>query len=84
MLESISLFLHIFLYTMFADPTQRIKDVKTRVTEKGHLFEVISTGSKTALVKIDNVYYELIPDAVRIYYATVHGVRLRRREYFKQ
>ena len=70
----------IFIETqkMFADNLQRIKAVEDRVTEKGHLFEVISSGSKTAIVKIDNSYYELIPDAVRVYFTNIHGVRLRR------
>ena len=70
----------IFIETqkMFADNLQRIKAVEDRVTEKGHLFEVISSGSKTAIVKIDNSYYELIPDAVSDYFTNIHGVRLRR------
>ncbi len=75
----------IFIETqkMFADNLQRIKAVEERVKEKGHLFEIISLGSKTAIVKIDNVYYELIPDAVKAYFMNIHGVRLRRHEYFK-
>ena len=75
----------IFIETqkMFADNLQRVKAVEERVKEKGHLFEVISLGSKTAIVKIDNGYYELIPDAVRVYFMNIHGVRLRRYEYVK-
>lgn len=75
----------IFIETqkMFADHLHRIKAVEERVKEKGHLFELISSGSKTAIVKIDNSYYELIPDAVRVYLTNIHGVRLRRCGHFK-
>lgn len=75
----------IFIETkqMFADNLQRIKVVGERVREKGHLFEIISSGSKTAVVKMDNSYYELIPDAVRDYFTNIHGVRLKRYNYFK-
>lgn len=75
----------IFIETqkMFTDNLQRIKAVEERVREKGHLFEIISSGSKTAIVKIDNSYYELIPDAVRVYFTNIHGVRLKRCDRFK-
>lgn len=60
----------------FANPTERLNEVKARLDENGHKYTVIRAG-KVPIIKIDNIMYELIPDAVtnRI---PIHGVRLRR------
>lgn len=59
-------------------PEQRLEDVLKRVASQGHSCQVLRSGS-VPLVKIDNVKYELVPDAV-VVKIPIHGVRLRRYE----
>lgn len=69
----------IFIETnkMFSNAQERLADVKNRLETNGHICEVKSEG-EVPLVEIDNILYELIPDAVRVSLLNVHGVRLRR------
>lgn len=69
----------IFIQTekMFANSKERIADVKKILESNGHICQVRSTG-EISLMEIDNILYELIPDAVRVRVMNVHGVRLRR------
>lgn len=62
---------------LFADSRERIADVKKNLESKGHICEVNSAGEVT-IMEIDNVLYEIIPDAVRMRVMNIHGVRLRR------
>ncbi|WP_077609217.1 hypothetical protein [Clostridium sp. Marseille-P2415] len=70
----------IFIETgkMFADAGERIADVKKFLESNGHICQIKTTG-EIPVVEIDNVLYELIPDAVRVRILNVHGVRLRKR-----
>lgn len=56
--------------------SQRLEDVKKRLQENGHNYIIIREGA-VPLIKIDNIIYEAIPEAIqgRI---PIHGVRLRR------
>lgn len=59
---------------MFSSPTQRIKDVVARLESYGHVVNVLR-GGQIPIMKIDNVFYEAIPQAV-IVRVPIHGVRL--------
>ena len=61
---------------LFPNSKERFEEVKKRLEENGHSYTVLRSGD-VPLIKIDNILYELIPEAVggRI---PIHGVRLRR------
>ena len=61
---------------MFSKSKERLNDIKRRLEENGHIYTVVR-GGDVPLIKIDNIIYEAIPEAVggRI---PIHGVRLRR------
>jgi hypothetical protein len=61
---------------MFSDPKMRLEDVLKRLKDYGHKVTVLRTGV-VPLLKIDNILYEAIPDAV-MGKIPVHGMRLRR------
>lgn len=61
----------------FANKEERLRDVKARLEQYGHIYTVIRDG-KVPLIKIDNFIYEAIPHAVRQSNIPIHGVRLRR------
>lgn len=69
----------IFIETskMFPNANERLSDVKKILESKGHRCEVKYEGS-ISLMEIDNILYELVPDAVRLAMLNIHGVRLRR------
>lgn len=69
----------IFIETkeMFPNANQRVEAVKSILESNGHICEVKSFGA-VSLVEIDNVLYELFPDAIATTHISVHGVRLRR------
>lgn len=54
----------------------RLAEVKARLEENGHHYEVLREGS-VPLIKIDNFLYEALPTQ-KIYKFPVFGVRLRR------
>jgi len=60
----------------FPNAQMRLKNVLDRISSQGHVYEVLREGA-VPVVKIDNIKYELIPEAVsgRM---PIHGVRLRR------
>lgn len=60
----------------FPNAQMRLNNVLDRISSQGHAYEVLRAGS-VPIVKIDNVKYELIPEAIsgRI---PIYGVRLRR------
>jgi hypothetical protein len=60
----------------FPNSQQRLDEVKARLESNGHLYTVIREG-KVPLIKIDNIIYEVIPEAIQGRIA-IHGVRLRR------
>lgn len=62
---------------MFANAWERLTHVVEILEAKGHVCAVKSEGA-VPLVEIDNVLYELIPDAIAMKYLSIHGVRLRR------
>jgi len=55
---------------------ERLEDVKKRLEESGHSYTIVR-GGDVPLIKIDNILYEAIPEAIggRI---PIHGIRLRR------
>lgn len=69
----------IFIATekMFSNQVKRVIDVKDLLEEKGHICEVEKVDG-VSLMKIDNILYELVPDAIRVRYFNIHGVRLRK------
>ena len=60
----------------FPNEKQRLDKVKARLEANGHVYTVIHEG-KVPLIKIDNIIYEAIPEAIQGRVA-IHGVRLRR------
>ena len=62
----------------FSNAVERLADVEARLTANGHKYTVLHEG-QVPLIKIDNIVYEAIPDAIaqRI---PIQGVRLR--QYF--
>ncbi len=60
----------------FPNSKQRFEEVKKRLEDDGHIYTIIRVGD-VPLIKIDNIVYEAIPEAItgRI---PIHGVRLRR------
>ena len=61
---------------MFSKSKERLNDVKRRLEENGHIYTVVR-GGDVPLIKIDNIIYEAISEAVRGR-IPIHGVRLRR------
>lgn len=59
----------------FSDPQKRLEDVKSRIVSNGHAFAVLHEGP-ISLLKIDNIVYEAIPQAVIVTKVPIHGVRL--------
>jgi hypothetical protein len=60
----------------FSNTSQRLKDVKRRLEEQHHEVIVMSAGD-VPLLKIDNILYEAIPEAIRVE-IMIQGLRLRR------
>ncbi|WP_195264939.1 hypothetical protein [Clostridium sp. 1001275B_160808_H3] len=60
----------------FPNASQRLGEVRKRLEENGHDYTVIHEGA-VPLIKIDNIIYEAIPEAIQGRVA-IHGVRLRR------
>ncbi|GAA0085697.1 hypothetical protein UT300007_21360 [Clostridium sp. CTA-7] len=60
----------------FPNSKQRLDAVKARLESNGHSYTVIREG-KVPLIKIDNIIYEAIPEAIQGRVA-IHGVRLRK------
>lgn len=60
----------------FLNASQRLEEVKKRLEENGHSYIIIH-GGVVPLLKIDNIIYESIPEAIQGRIA-IHGVRLRR------
>lgn len=69
----------IFIATekMFSNQAERVMDVKNLLEEKGHICEVKKVDG-VSLMKIDNILYELVPDAIIVRSFSIHGVRLRK------
>ncbi|SHO51532.1 hypothetical protein [Anaerocolumna xylanovorans] len=59
----------------FPNAEMRLKNVLDRISAQGHIYEVLRSGD-VPIVKIDNVKYELLPEAIGGY-VPIHGVRLR-------
>lgn len=71
-------------HSIFIDSDQWLASKGDRLTQtvallesKGHICKIKSYG-QVSLVEIDNVLYELIPDAVVAHKIPIYGVRLRR------
>ncbi len=60
----------------FSKAKERLNDVKKRLEENGHTYTIVREGD-VPLIKIDNILYEAIPEAI-IGRIPIHGVRLRR------
>lgn len=60
----------------FPNAKQRLDEVKDRLESNNHLYTVIREGN-VPLIKVDNIIYEVIPEAIQGRIA-IHGVRLRR------
>ncbi|NLK27845.1 MAG: hypothetical protein GX306_05830 [Clostridiales bacterium] len=60
----------------FTNAEKRLQCVLDRVTSQGHTCEVLHYGD-VPIVKIDNIKYELVPEAI-VVKLPIHGVRLRR------
>lgn len=58
----------------FSNSNKRLEDVKERLVLNGHEFKVLHEGP-IPLIKIDNLIYEAIPQAVNMR-VPIHGVRL--------
>jgi len=63
----------------FPNAQMRLQNVMDRVALQGHSCEVLRAGD-VPVVKIDNIKYELVPEAI-IVKMPIHGVRLRRYNY---
>lgn len=70
--------------SIFIDTEQWLTDKGDRLTQtvallesKGHICHIKSYG-QVSLVEVDNLLYELIPDAVSVSRIPIYGVRLRR------
>ncbi|MEG1848222.1 MAG: hypothetical protein RRX92_02645 [Lachnospiraceae bacterium] len=61
----------------FEKPEQRLADLETRLTSRGHAYTVIS-GINAPILKIDNICYQAIPEAVICSRVPIQGVRLRK------
>lgn len=61
----------------FPNSEERIDDVRKLLTDRGHICELKHEGP-VALMEIDHVLYELVPDGMPMKTITIHGVRLRR------
>ncbi|ROR31818.1 hypothetical protein EDD66_101437 [Mobilisporobacter senegalensis] len=61
----------------FADKGSRLTQTVALLESKGHICKIKSFG-QVSLVEVDNVLYELIPEAVTVNRIPIHGVRLRR------
>jgi hypothetical protein len=61
---------------MFSSPEKRLEDVLRRLNHYGHEVTVIRAGV-VPLLKIDNVLYEAVPDAI-MGKIPIQGMRLRR------
>ena len=59
----------------FSKAKERLNDVKKRLEENGHTYTIVREGD-VPLIKIDNILYEAIPEAI-IGRIPIHGVRLR-------
>lgn len=60
----------------FPNAEQRLVDVRKRLEENGHSYNILRMGA-VPLIKIDNILYEAIPEATQGR-VPIHGVRLRR------
>lgn len=58
----------------FSNSEKRLEDLRSRIVSNGHQFKVLHEGP-IPIVKIDNITYEAIPQAVNMR-VPVHGVRL--------
>lgn len=58
----------------FSNSNKRLEDVKERLVSNGHQLTVLHEGP-IPLIKIDNIIYEAIPQAV-VMRVPIHGVRL--------
>jgi hypothetical protein len=63
----------------FPNAQMRLQNVLDRVASQGHSCEVLRAGN-VPVVKIDNIKYELVPEAI-LMKIPIHGVRLRRYNY---
>lgn len=61
----------------FPNAKERFDDVKKRLEENGHIYTILRVGD-VPLIKIDNILYEAIPEAITQGMVAIHGVRLRR------
>ncbi|GAA4653498.1 hypothetical protein GCM10023142_06360 [Anaerocolumna aminovalerica] len=61
---------------MFSNPEKRLEDVLKRLNGYGHEVTVLRGGA-VPLLKIDNILYEAVADAI-VGKIPVHGIRLRR------
>ncbi len=62
---------------MFSSSQESLKTVMGKLIDNGHMVTVVREG-QAPLIDVDNVLYELVPDAVRVKVLNIHGVRLRR------
>ncbi len=62
---------------MFANAQESLKTVVGKLVDDGHMVTVVRDG-QVPVLDIDNVLYEIVPDAIRVSFVNVHGVRLRR------
>lgn len=62
---------------LFANSKERLEDVLRRLEGSGHVC-VVESRKEISLLEIDNVLYELIPDGIKMKFAIIYGVRLRR------
>ncbi len=60
----------------FPDPQKRLEDVEARLSGNGHVYKTISRNGPVSLIKIDNIIYEAVPQAITVSRVPIHGVRL--------
>lgn len=61
----------------FENSNKRLENIKRCLENEKHEYTVLREG-KVPLIKIDNILYEAIPDAVNISGIAIHGIRLRK------
>lgn len=61
----------------FENSNKRLEDIKKCLENEKHQYTVLREG-KTPLIKIDNILYEAVPDAINSSGIAIHGIRLRK------
>lgn len=59
----------------FPNESQRLQDLRARLDKYNHIYTILHEGP-IPIIKIDNIVYEAIPQAITVSKVPIHGVRL--------